>query len=216
MTMAFRDVASALVTLLGTDGATSFRTVGYQQQSVDAEELDGSDRLVQVFYAGGSFPKTGGAVTGSRSHHARYRLELMTSSRVGMDVTRLDADGSTVIDRAQVLAAAATAEAAKRANDSWDDLLDDIYQILANPEHRDLDLKFPIGSLWIDRTEKDAPAITGERVVVTGLVELTCELQETATGATPVEAKGGVDVTRLIIYNQDETIDNSKAGVLVD
>lgn len=217
MTMAFRNVAAALVTTLGAAAASQYRVVGYQQQSVGATETEGTDRLVQVFYAGGSFPKSSGSVTGSRNHEARFNLELRASAGTSTDISRLDDPTSDDRDRAEVLAETTAAEAAKRANDSWDELMELVYQVLADPQNRDLGLSDLVGSLWISRTQKDAPAATGGLVTVTGIVELTCNLEEVTTGATPTPADGGVDVTKLIVYNQDGvTVDNSKAGALVD
>jgi hypothetical protein len=214
MTMAFRTVAAALNTLLANEAAGRYRVVGFQQQGVSADEIEDSDRVVQAYYESGDFPKSAGSVTGSRDHTAKFSLDLMVSAGASVDLSVIDNPASTPAQISTALAA--QTDAGKRANDSWDELADIVYQEVSNATQRDLGLAFKIGTPWIESIQKDSVLPRGEFVTLTGVINYTCRLEEAIEGETPVAAPDGVD-TILVVYSDQTgaTVDNDKAGALV-
>jgi hypothetical protein len=208
MTMNFIIVKDALIALLGTEAASRYRTIGFQQQGQSAEEIKDTDRSVQVFYSEGTFPKSGGSLSGPYLHKITIRIELAISEPARGDLATLNNPSATPSQLATAIAA--MQDAAQLADNNFDELVDIIFNIIMSAENVDLGLSTPIGTRWIDSVKKNQPLPRGEYIVLTGEMLFTCVMDEQATGAASTTGEGiGTEVE----IDEDTT---GKAGVEVD
>jgi len=187
VTMAFRTVKTAIETLLNANvGAPArFRVFGYQAQQRGASDFLGNDRAVRVYYNKGNFPKSAASVEGPFDHQLTFTLELITVAQAEADLTALNDPNSTDGDRAAALLA--SKPAAQAADESMDEFMEIIFQILMDARNQDLGLpKYSIDARWIMSMDKDPAIPTGKYVVLTGAIEVTCAAEEIVTGEQPV------------------------------
>jgi hypothetical protein len=205
--MNFRTIRDALVTLLGSEAAGRFVTIGYQKQGQAASELLDSDRNVQVYYSAGLFPESKSSTNGPTQHDMTFNLDCMVSKRAEVDLSVLENPASTDLQRATALAATRTAS--DLANQSLDELFDIVYQIIMDARNLDLGLPDNVASRWVPSIAKDPPIPAGEYCVLTGILQLTCSMDEQVEGLTPEVATDGIDTDYLI---NDEL--EAQAGVI--
>ncbi len=180
--MMFRTVRDAIVQLLGDQAESRFRVIGYQRQSKSPDELTGDNRLVQVYYSDGAFPKPASRMMGNKTHNLTFEIDLSASAAALGDLSVLDSTTSTAIQKAAAIAA--IKEAAETADTQVDELIDAVYQILMDARNEGLGLdKGDISSRWIDRIQKDTIIERGDLVVKTANMKYTCRVQETVPGA---------------------------------
>lgn len=189
--MNFRTIKDGLITLLGNEAAGRFIVLGYQKQSQRAEELLNNKRNVQVYYARGEFPKSKASTNGPIQHDMTFNIDCMVSKSAEVDLTPLENPAATPLQKATALAASRSAS--QLADDSMDELFEIIDQIIMDARNIDLGLDFKIASRWIGRMDKDSPLPNGEYVVLTGIMQLTCSIDEQVLGLTPALATGGID-----------------------
>jgi hypothetical protein len=215
--MTFRTVKTAIQDLLDTQAAGRFRVIGKQVMSKSADEIKDNDRLVQVYFSDGNFPKSAGRLHGSKTHDITIEIDMTASAGAVGDLSILDNPAATAIQKAAAIAA--IREASEIADTKIDELVDAVYNILMDARYESLSL--PIGTIssrWIDRIQKDTLLERGEFVVKTANMKYTCRVQEYVSGdignqparviydsTTPISA----DVTEI----QDTT---EKTGVIVD
>jgi hypothetical protein len=179
--MAFRTLKASLVSLLGLAAAGRFRVVGYQPQGSAIEEVKGNLRMVQVYFSGGQIPKSGGGSLGPVAHDVTFKLELTAAKASEGDLAPLMNPASTPAQFAAALASFTSA--AELADESMDELLEIVFQILM--DGRNLDLGLAPGNVanrWIERIDKGEPSPRGELVVVSGSMDLTCRVAEALLG----------------------------------
>lgn len=214
--MNFRIVKNAVQDLLDTYAAGRFRVIGKQVMSKSADEIKDNDRLVQVYYSDGSFPKSG-RLHGPKIHDIVIEIDMSASAGAAGDLSILDNPLATAIQKSAAIAA--IREASEIADTKIDELIDAVYNILMDARYESLSL--PVGTIssrWIDRIQKDTLLERGEFVVKTANMKYTCRVQEYVSGdignqpsrviydsTTPISA----DVTEI----QDTT---EKTGVIVD
>jgi hypothetical protein len=184
--MLFRTIKSALETLLNNEAAGRFDVIGYQRQSKGAEE---TQKLVTVFYKSGNFPISASARYGATvKHEIEFSIEFTVSTPAEMDLSIIDNPASTPAERSAAIGAMITG--AKIADDSIDELFDDVWNIILNPINADFQLnQFEIQDRWIDDITKDEAQPRGELIILTGRARLTCTAEEIPGGETPTPAE---------------------------
>jgi hypothetical protein len=192
MTMNFQIVRDALITLLGSEAAGRYRTIGYQKRAQSADEVKDLNKSVQVFYRDGDFPKSGGSTDGPTKHDMLFRLELTVSKAAIGPLSVLDNPASTAPELAAAIAG--FQDASYLADQSLDQMWDDIYQVLMDARNIDLGMNMYLGSRWVDSFRKDPPIERGELVVLTGNAQLTCTIDEQVGGDPGVVATDGIDL----------------------
>lgn len=179
--MTFRTVKTAIQDLLDSQAAGRFRVIGKQVMSKSADEIKDNDRLVQVYFSDGSFPKSAGRLHGSKTHDITIEIDLSASSGATGDLSVLDDPLATAIQKAGAIAA--IREASETADEKIDELIDAVYNILMDARYEGLLLdKGTISSRWIDRIQKDTLLERGEFVVKTANMKYTCRVQEYVSG----------------------------------
>ena len=179
--MNFRIVKTAIQDLLDTNAAGRFRVIGKQVMSKSADEIKDNDRLVQVYFSDGSFPKSAGRLHGSKTHDVTIEIDLSASSGATGDLSVLDDPLATAIQKAGAIAS--IREASDTADEKIDELIDAVYNILMDARYEGLLLpKGTISSRWIDRIQKDTLLERGEFVVKTANMKYTCRVQEYVSG----------------------------------
>lgn len=208
MTMQFRTIRDAIISLLGTAAAGRYRVLGYQEEGTSPEAVLDSSRTVQVFYSRGKFPKSTAATRGPYNHDMTFVIQLEAAKRAEVDLSVLNNPAATSV---QVQAAwAALKPAEQAADESLDELWDHVFNELNDARNIDFGLSDPVGSRWVDEFAKDDVLARGEYAVITGRAQLTCEDTEYVTGETPQ----AVEIVDVVIDIPDDDVE--KTGVRVD
>jgi hypothetical protein len=179
--MEFREVKTAIQTLLGDEAESRFRVVGYRGQSKSTDELTGNNRLVQVYFSDGEFPKGKGRNRGPKSHEVTYQIDMSASAPAQADLSVLDSASSTPTQKAAAIEA--IKEAAEIADTQIDELIDYVFNILMDARNESLGLtQGTIASRWIPGIQKDVIIEKGDLVLKTANMKYTCTVQETVAG----------------------------------
>ena len=175
--------------MLGPAERQRYRTIGFQDQKIAAAEILDCSRTVQVFYEGGNFPKSAGRQTGPTQHDVIIAVDLAVSRAIEGDLATIN-NGSTT---QKIRALAAMKSAAGLAEESVNDLIDIIYNILM--DGRNIDLQLPAGIItnrWIERIEKKSISKQGEYVVAGATMNLSLRVSEEPMGdvGIPIDSEG--------------------------
>jgi hypothetical protein len=217
MTMNFETLQTNIVNLLTNAAAGRYRVAGYQPKSEDAEEYLDMDRLVSVFYSEGQFPKNKSGPVGPIQHETIYRIEMFVTKSAEGDLATINNPASTPAELQTALANVKLAE--QLADDSFNELVGIIYQILMDARNRYFGMpKGTIADRWLDNIRKDSPLeitsdkgiLGGKFITLTGSIDLTCVLDEEILGDS---GTAGFIYDNVIDITDD---DNEKTGVLVD
>lgn len=185
MSMMFRTVKAALINILGAGATGSYRVVGYQGQSTDADTVTGTNRKVSVSYRAGSFPRSGSSPRGPVRHEMEFAVELLCSAKASGNLSALDNPDST--DQQKAAAIAAFIPAAQAVDTLMDSFIDAVYQTLMDNEAINLndgvvgDLK--VANRWISSVRKDDPLPSGALAVLTATITYNVVAMEALTGA---------------------------------
>ena len=205
--MSYRDIKAALVELLGDEAAGRFRVLGYRGQNKGAPAVEGQNRLVQVYYSEGDFPRSG-RMRGPKTHDITIDIDITASAVAEGDISVLENPASTAHQKAAALLALHTAS--EMVDESIDEVIDAVYNIIMDARNADLNL--PVGdvaSRWVPRIQKDQVLERGELVVKTANLRYTCRVQEYVQGDIG-------NVPDRVIYDAGMTGDIPASGVLVD
>lgn len=179
--MQFRTVKTQIQNILGNAAAGRFRVVGFRRQSHSANEIENTDRMVQVYFSEGQFPKGAGGRTGRKTHDITIELDLSASASAKGDISVLSDDLATPAQKA--LAISNIKEASDIADTKIDELIEYVYQIMMDARNESLGLdRGMVSNLWIDRIQKDTLLEHGELVVKTANLKVTCRIQEEILG----------------------------------
>jgi hypothetical protein len=195
--MYYRQVKSAVAALLSDAALGRFRVIGYQDHGKAAEEVLETDRSVNVWVSEGNFLKKSSSHYGPVNHRFEVKVGLTVAASASLDVATLTSESATSAQRQTAISAKESA--AKQADDSFDELLDLVWNILMDNESTVLELEdidAPVDR-WVDSWKKSEPISVGEYVAITGLLTLEMQIREEITGATPVAASvdGIIDLT---------------------
>jgi hypothetical protein len=179
--MRFREVKEALKDLLAEQAEGRFKVIGYQRQSKSSDEVLNNDRLVQVYYSEGDFPKNAGKMKGPKTHDITIEIDMTASAKALVNVDILDS--ATATEQQKAAALAGLKEAAEQADIKIDELIDHVYQILMDARNEKLGFTDnEISSRWIGKIIKDTNLERGDLVVKTANMKYTCRVQETVSG----------------------------------
>ena len=185
MTMQFRQLKASVIALLEANAVGLFRVEGSQPQAQSAEEFLGNDRSVRVFYGAGDFTKSSSSMAGPFTHEVNFGLQFTIVQPATVDLSVLTDPNATPAQR--IAALAASGSAADLADDSFDEFVDLVFQILMDARNQWLGLpKYSTGDRWVSGIKKNDVETFGEYVVLTGQVILTASLEEVVEGETPI------------------------------
>lgn len=206
--MQFRTVKTALQTILGDQAESRFQVIGYQRQSKSSDEMLGNNRIVQVYYADGNFPKSG-RIRGPKFHDITIEIDMSASAAAQVDISILDSTTATAIQKAEALAA--LREAAEVADTQLDEIIDAVYQIVMDARNEELGLTVgEISNRWVDRIQKDTLLERGDLVVKTANMKYTCRVIEDVPGDL------GTEPETVELESEINVGDSEGAGVLVE
>lgn len=207
--MQFRIVKNAVVSLLDDYSDGRFRVIGRQRQSKASDEIKDNDRLVQVYYAKGSFNRSIGKEIGDKSHDITIHIDMSASAAAQGDISVLDNPLSTATQKAAAIAA--IKEASEVADEKIDELIEMVFQILMDARHKELRLgPGEFSNRWIPTIQKDTNLERGDLVVKTANIQYDCNAMEPVTGAVGVQP-------RTVIFNSETPVDGgSSTGVTVE
>jgi len=193
--MNFRKIKQSITgKVLGPAEGGRYRTIGYQKQNTDVEDVLGSNRTVQVFFSSSDFPKNASSLQGPFKHEVSYRIELAVAEDAAVNLAALKDENATDADREK--AWKSFVDAGDAADDSFDELAEIVFQVIMDA--RNIDLGMPIGTVadrWVGQIRKDEPEPTGEFVMLTGAMMLTCSTSEEAEGDPGVTGAAIIDTT---------------------
>ena len=219
MTMDFVPVSVALAAMLNSQAGGSFRTLDYQRQITNIEQVLDGQRSVQVFYDSGDFDKRKGSRMGPCNHEMTFRIELYLSKASEIDLAAFEA----AVDAAGRAAAISGRELASQlVNLEADQFMSDVYQILMDTRNDNLELDFPWGTpagsillanTWVSNMRKDSPIGNGEYSGLTGVVTFQCDVREGLLGETPLEMTEGIDDSISVNADPELTSDDEATPI---
>jgi hypothetical protein len=207
MTMNFRLIKAALVELLGEQANDRYRVAGYQKRGQSALAIKGKNRVAQVYYSQGNFPKSGGSPSGFVKHDMSINVDLFVSMPTKANLRILQNEASSDEQIQTVLGDLRIAE--NLVDDAFDEFADDIFQVIMDARNRDLGLGDKVASRWVPTITKDNPTRFGQLVTLTGTMGLTCSKEEQVQGDIGIPFNV-IDVT--VDANEDPV---GKAGAIV-
>lgn len=211
MTMNFVTVRNALVATLAAGASGKYRVLGYQKPAEAGESLTNSNRLVQVFFSDGIFPKDKSSI--SYFHHdLTFKIELTATMPATGDLAVIENPDSTPAQLVTALAGIKNAESL--VDLSIDELYNHVCDVLYNNEELDIGLSEVLQDRWLNEFHKNKIAYHGDLLVLTGTIQYTCAVTEVFDGETSVTCDL-IDVDIQAGINENE-LDPAKAGVLVE
>jgi len=206
--MLFRQVKKSITcAVLGPAEDGRYRTIGYQNQTEDAESSLDNERSVQIYWVGSDFPESASALQGPFKHKITYRIDLSAAKATELDLKVLNDVSATPEDKADALYA--FQEAAELADESFDELVDIVYQVIMDARNIDLGMSPGVVSdRWISQAKKDDPVPAGEYALLTGSMTLTCSVSEEAGGDPGVE--GAINMSTVVDIVDDDV---EKTGI---
>lgn len=208
--MNFRTAKQNLVGLLGDAAAARFVVIGAQRTSEAAENVLDNSRTVQVFYASGEFPRSSGRSRGNVQHDVSFNIELTAAKACEVDLTAINDPSATAQEIANAIAE--FQGAAELVDDSMDELIDLVYQILMDATVYDIGFtKGLVSNRWVTNVKKNNPLPRGEYVILTASMVFEFRLAEEIVGAIAVPA-GEFDAN--IDIAGDDTERTGVSGIL--
>ncbi len=207
--MNFRKIKREIVNILNANAKGCFTVIGAQKQVKSAEEVEDFKRSVQVFYGSGDFDESSG-YSGSKDHNISFKLDLTLSKQAEGDISSLiDINANAVVREASL---SSFRNASDLADDSFDEFVELVFQILMNPVNKDLNLGVGvIGKRWINNVNKDQPIPQGEVILLTGTIDFKVKTIEEITGEVLTTLATNIDTT---IDIPDDDVEQT--GVIVD
>jgi len=162
-----------------------YRVVGHSKQKLNAQNIVNLP-MVQVFYAGGSFPKGSSGMNAETEHQAVASVIMTVSATAKMDLSVLQDEGSTVEERLVAIAGIADAEA--EADYGIDVLFGIMFGLImgADGEHfGDETVPYTVADRWGDDFKKEPVLSAGSIVTIKGSYSIGFSVRETPLGDTP-------------------------------
>lgn len=205
--MQYRIVKEALTDLLDAYSLGQFSVIGRQRQNKAAETV--RDALVQVYFTEGQFPKNAGRMRGDKTHEISIDIDLTVSGSAKGNVSILNSETASDIQKAQALAA--VKEASEVVDTKIDNLIHAVFNIVMDARNEDLGLTpGTIASRWLERIQKDTLLERGDLLVKTANLRYTCRVMESVQGDL-----GNTPDT--VIFNSVTPVDGgSSTGIIVE
>jgi len=205
----FQDIRDSIRRVLAQNANGEFDLIGAQKRGKSAEEVKDQNRLVEVYYYRGEFPKSGGTLLGPNRHDWQFRIDFTVATASKGDIATIEDPGSSAAQVARAIRDMKESELS--ADDSLDDLFSRIYQILMDARHENFDLPTgTIASRWVSSLSKDEPIERGNFTILTGSCILSGTTSEPVDGLIGVKAGPVLDVGV-----ETETDIPGKAGVII-
>lgn len=204
--MMFRHVKDWIVDYLGRNASRNgFRVVGFNDSDIDASQLRGTSRLVQVFVRSGEMPAKSSPFVGPVVHDVSVAVELLTACASSVDLSVLESETATPAQIATALAA--SQKAAQLADEDFDELFEVVYRLLMANDVQDLGYPGEVSRRWSPSWKKAAPLNRGESVIIAGSIEFGFQVSESLTGLYPVTptADGAIRVAINASANEGGT-----------
>lgn len=208
--MNFRKVKDSIENILRFHEANRYITSAFQRQSMSAVEFLDNKRTVHILHFNSEFPKNASSLSGPVQNDAIYNLNLKVSKAAEGDVSAII--NPTATQQEIETALANFSEASQLAENSINEFIDIIYQVLMDARNYDLGMeKGIVSNRWIDRADKDDPLPVGEYVILTAQLQLSCRIVEIVEGDTGIP--GGKVFDTVVDIEGD---DIEKSGVIVE
>lgn len=205
--MNFRLIKASLTKLLGDKSDGKYRVAGYQKRAQAMSEIAKFDRIVQVYYSAGQFPKSGGGPSGPVKHDMTINVDMFVSMRAQGDLLAIDNPASSAAQLQKAISELKSAE--DLVDDAFDELSELVFQVVMDARHLWLGHDKPVGSRWVPSINKDDPVRYGELVTLTGAMPVTCNKDEQVQGVTPQP----FNVIETEVIPNDDAV--GKAGTIV-
>jgi hypothetical protein len=201
MTMNFRTLKSNIQDILADAAAGRFRVIGHSSQARSAIEVIGVKRSVQVYFYLGEMDRGQNASSiGTVQHDVTIKIELTVGAATKVDLSILSVDGVTPAQIASAIDA--FQEGSAIADDNMDELFDIVWNVVMESAADDFGMtKGDISNIWIGSLSKDDPLPRGEYAVLTGSMNITARVTESATG-NEVQEADDINVT-VDLYGDD-------------
>lgn len=208
--MNFRLIAASIAKILQDSSGNCFRVTTEQTLGKAAEQMLGNNRLVEVYHRTGQPQLESSAYSGGPIQELNsYQIELSVAGDAKLDLETLKRVDAQSYEKAGVLATPQFASVV--ANESFDELMELVMQILLDP--RNIDMGMPegiVGKRWISDRRKDDPQLQGDLVVLTGVLVLSLLVEEQITGA-PILGTG--DIHNITLDGVDDDIERTGVEV---
>jgi hypothetical protein len=177
----FRKVKRQIIKLLGDAADGRWQVIGYQNQTKATGQVQNNDRMIQVFFTDGNFPKNSGRMRGPKTHDITIEIDLSASAAAKGDITVLNNSNATAEQKA--IALAGIKDAAEVADESIDDLIEYIFDLIMDARNEDLGLDIGvITNRWVDSIKKDTILERGDLIIRTAMIKYSCRVVETVPG----------------------------------
>ena len=199
--MQFETLVANIRTVLGAAATLNgFTVVGYQEQSINPEEVEGDNRSVRVYANEGNFPRSASSLQGPHKHAVTIMFECTVAEACEIDLDIINDPDATPAQKAAAILASKAAES--KADASLDELFRNIFQILM--DNRNLKFSVPTASnrAFESWRKNDEIENYGDLVVLTGRAQLSMQVTETVSGAVATPAAADAI---LIQYQTDGT-----------
>jgi hypothetical protein len=170
--MLFRSIKQSIISILNAAASGRYTVIKSQRQTVAAKELE--TKFVKVFYRSGNFPNSSSSPYGRPpKHEMAFDIELSVAIKSGVDLSLINDESSTSQQRAAAMLS--FDDACLLADDALDELFENVFQVIMNPENYDLGFsKYGIADRWIQDFKKDDALAKGEYAILTGSFQIMC------------------------------------------
>lgn len=196
--MKFEELRDSVTTLLESYATGRFRVIKGQVEDIPADQLKGVNRVVQVFFGGGDFPK-GKSTKIDLQHDFEFSVQLYVAAPCKGNKAVLESDTSTAGEKSAALLAVTGSQVV--ADRAMDELIRMVVQIIMSPTNEQLGMPMldsngdpvtnynqgrkQVSSRWLSNIRKSQPIDRGNLVVIPAIMTLSGILDETVTGVTP-------------------------------
>jgi len=204
--MVFEDLRDGLIATLEANETGRFITVSYKRQGIDAEQIKGALRTIQVFFDAGDYPEKG-YVPGNFTHDVSFGIVYEASAASTMDLAVIENPASTESEIAAAIINGKVAE--ERVDRAIDEMRRFATQILLDPPNEDFTLpKYTVNNARLTGFKKGSPGKLGKLVTLRATETFTAIIEERTTGSTVTPAaQPVVDIT-----NDQRPIDKSEGN----
>lgn len=195
----FEKVRDQILQYITANSGGLWYTVGYRGQSNNADDQRGS-AMVKAVIVGLSPDRITSSMNGEKRCRLTIDLEITVSSKSSLDITGLDDDTKTDLERKAILADIVDAE--DNANRTMDSIFGRLFDLFMGGDGEWFGLSentIGIADRWGDDFRKEKVERFGSTVVLSGFVSLSCAVVEIPNGSVTVD---GTIVNGLIDIQQ--------------
>jgi len=211
MTMGFILVQAGVESLLEAYASTGgYRVAGYNNASISADDILGTRKLVQVYSGSG---RLSGSFGGPATHDPILSIDLMVSAKAQVDLSVVNDEESTAVERAAAMAA--SINASKTAETEMNLFIQTIFGVLTNNENINLGVDEEVAIVanrWIPEWKKSKPMEHGDLVVLHATLDLHYRVNEDFDGLALDTAGTAIKTTFELTTDEDTEPDEGLAA----